>query len=216
MTNDQTGRTPRQTTGGSPAASTIMIVVTVIAVVVGFFILKRIRDDDGGSTAVRPPTQSTTAPSTTVDPLATTTTAGAPTTTGLVVAGTSVEVANISTASGVAKSLGTELQGKGFTVGKATNGTGPKLATSVVFYDPANPSAQPVANSVATLMGGIAVQALPTPIPITGGALDSGVGVLVMLGNDKAGKTLAQMAGTAAATTTVAGAVAAVTTTTKA
>jgi hypothetical protein len=207
MTNDQTGRTPRQTTGGAPAASTIMIVVTVIAVVVGFFILKKIRDDDGGTSAVRPPTQSTVAPSTTIDPLASTTTIGAPTTTGLVVAGTSVQVANISTASGVAKSLSTELQGKGFTLGKATNGTGTKLATSVVYYDPANPSAQPVANSVATLMGGIAVQALPPTVPITGGKVDTGVGVVVMLGNDKAGKTLAQMGAASGSTvTTVAGA----------
>ncbi|MEO5899488.1 MAG: LytR C-terminal domain-containing protein [Ilumatobacteraceae bacterium] len=205
MTNDQTGRTPRQTTGGAPAASTIMIVVTVIAVVIGFFILKRIRDDDGGSAVLRPPTESTVAASTTADPLASTTTVGAPTTTGLVVAGTSVQVANISTASGVAGSLTKELQGKGFTLGKATNGTGTKLATSVVFYDPANPSAQAVANSVATLMGGVAVQALPTPIPITNGTVDTGVGVVVMLGNDKAGKTLAQMAGSTAATTTVAG-----------
>lgn len=206
MTNDQTGRTPRQTTGGAPAASTITIVVTLIAVVVGFFIFYKIRNDDGGAVALRPPTESTVAPSTTINPLATTTTVGAPTTTGLVVAGTSVQVANISTAGGVAKSLTKDLQGKGFTLGKATNGTGPKLATSVVFYDPANPSAQAVANSVATLMGGVAVQALPTPIPITGGAVDSGVGVVVMLGNDKAGKTLAQMAGSTAATTAVAGA----------
>jgi hypothetical protein len=208
MTNDQTGRTPRQTTGGAPAASTIMIVVTVIAVVIGFFILKKIRDDGDSGSAVRPPTESTVASTTTADPLATTTTIGAPTTSGLVVTGTSVQVANISTASGVAAGLTKELQGRGFTLGKATNGTGPKLATSVVYYDPTNPSAQPVANSVATLMGGIAVEALPATIPVTGAKVDTGVGVLVMLGNDKAGKTLAQMAGAAgaASSTTVAGA----------
>jgi hypothetical protein len=184
-----------------------MIVVTVIAVVIGFFILKKIRDDGDSGSAVRPPTQSTVAATTTVDPLATTTTTiGAPTTTGLVVTGTSVQVANISTASGVAAGLTKELQGKGFTLGKATNGTGPKLATSLVYYDASNPSAQAVAGSVARLMGGIAVEALPTPVPITGGKLDTGVGVVVMLGNDKAGKTLAQMSGAAGAAGTVAGA----------
>jgi hypothetical protein len=216
MTNDQSGRTPRQTTGGAPAASTIMIVVTVIAVVVGFFILRKIRDDGDSGSSVRPPTNSTSTTVTTLDPALTTRTLGGTTTTGLVVAGTSVQVANISTASGVAAKLSTDLKGKGFTVGKATNGTGPKLATSVVYYDPANPSAQAVANSVATLMGGIPVQALPATLPITGGKLDANVGVLVMLGNDKANKTLAQMGGaTTGVTTTVAG-VAGATTTTKA
>jgi hypothetical protein len=211
MTNDQGGRTPRQTTGGAPATSAIMIVVAVIAIGVGFFILYKIRNDSDSSAAIRPPSNSTVT-TTTVNLALTTTTVGATTTTGLVVTGTSVEVVNASTGSGVAGKLTTELQGKGFTLAKATNGTGPKLAASVVYYDTTNPSAQPVANSVATLMGGIPVQAYPATLPITGGKAGTGVGVLVMLGNDRAGKTLAAMSGAsstvaaATATTTRAGA----------
>ncbi|MEO5724613.1 MAG: LytR C-terminal domain-containing protein [Ilumatobacteraceae bacterium] len=193
MSNDQTGQTPRRTTGGSPAASTIMIVVTVLAVVVGFFILKTIRDDGGSTSGPKSPGVGATT-STTMS--GATTTLVAPTTTqAMVFTGTSVQVANASTGSGVAGKLSTDLAGKGFTMAKATNAKGANLATSKVLYDPANSSAKAVADTVAVLMGGIEVAPLPAAVPTSEGKLPTGTGVLVMLGNDRAGKTLAQMGG---------------------
>jgi hypothetical protein len=61
-----------------------------------------------------------------------------------------------------------------------------------------------VAQTIATLMGNIEVQAMPSPPPVKDGQLATGVAVLVMLGNDKAGKSLDEMG--AATTTTAAGA----------
>ena len=214
MTNDQTGRTPRQTTGGSPAASTIMIIVTVVAVVIGFFILKSIRDDDGGTSGSPPATAGPGGSTTTSGGVATT----APPTTAVsdVKTGTSVEVANASGVGGAAGKTSDELKSGGFTMAAATNSTGPRLDVTVVYYDPTNPAALPVASTVARTMGVAAPGELPAPIPITGGKLGEGVGVLVMLGKDKAGKTLAQMSPTTVAGATATTAAAGATTTTKA
>lgn len=207
MTNDQTGRTPRQTTGGSPAASTIMIIVTVVAVVIGFFILKSIRDDDGGSSG-RPPTTNTSGGNTTVS-TPTSASVTPPTTAGEVKTGSSVQVANASGVGGAAGKLTTDLKNAGFATGKATDATGPKLDTTVVYYVATDPAAQPVAATVARSMGVGAPEAMPSPIPVSGGKLEDGVGVLVMLGKDKAGKNLTAMTTTTAAgagATSVAGA----------
>ncbi len=198
MTNDQTGRPPRQTTGGSPATSTIMLAVTVVAIVVGFLILRNIRNDDGGSVAPQ-------TPNTQVSNSTTSSVAGAvdvTTTTALVdvKTGTKVQVANSSSGQGVAGKLSKDLQANGFQTGKATNSTGASVAATTVYYDPANTSGQPVAETVARLLGGVTVQPLPAAIPIQGGALDTGVGVLILLGNDKAGKTIAEMSGASATT----------------
>ena len=75
---------------------------------------------------------------------------------------------------------------------EATNATSAQLEQSVVYYDPAVAAAQAVAESVATMMGGLAVDAVPTPVPIEGGALD-GAGVVVMLGTAQADKTLEEL-----------------------
>ena len=199
MTNDQTGRTPRQTTGGSPAVSTIMLIVTVVALVVGFLILRSIRNDGGGSvTGPIPGSQvsnnSTTTSSTPGVVDATTST------TALVdvKTGTKVQVANSSTGQGVAGKLKKDLEANGFTTGKATNATGARVAATAVYYDPVNPSGKPVADTVGRALGGVVPQPLPAAIPIDGGTLDTGVGVLILLGNDKAGKTIAQMSGASA------------------
>jgi hypothetical protein len=203
-TGDQTGRTPRQTTGGSPAASTIMIVVTVVAVVVGFFILKSIRDDGGGSSGNPPATAGPGATTTTLSTASSTlpgTTVAAEVKTG-----TKVQVANASGVGGVAGKMTDEIKAAGFDPGKATNSTGPKLSTSVVYYDSTNPAAQPVAETLARTMGLAAPQPLPSPIPVTGGKLDTGSGVLLMLGSDKANQPLSSSstspATTAGATST--------------
>ena len=82
---------------------------------------------------------------------------------------------------------------------EATNATSAQLELSIVYYDPAVAAAQAVADSVATMMGGLAVEAVPTPVPIEGGALD-GSGVVVMLGTAQADKTLEELSTPAAAT----------------
>ena len=71
------------------------------------------------------------------------------------------------------------------------NTTGTNLDASVVYYVAGDAAAQAVAQSVATAMGGIQVMEMPAEPPI-----DTGLGtstVLVMVGTDTAGKTLADL-----------------------
>jgi hypothetical protein len=187
-------RSPRQGIGGSPVGSTLSIVLAVVAVIVGFLILNNITDG-GGSDAGGSP--ESTVPDSVADTIAdtTTTTTEPP----LVLEGATVVVAN---ASGVPQSAGgmtTELTAVGFTMGSATNATESGLAASVVYYDPAIAASEAVAQSVARVMGGLAVETLPSPIPVEGGSLN-GAGVLVLLGTDEAGRTLAELATEAAPT----------------
>jgi predicted permease len=193
--------------------STVAIVVTVIALVLGFLILRNINDDDsdssGGSGAA-------TCVDTTPDSGLTTTTVGSTTTTTtpLVTEGSSVLVANCSTQNGVAGQMSTALASVGFTMAEPTNGT-VKLATSKVLYNPDDPNAKPVADSVAQLLGGLAVEPTGVPIPAGDGNWPANTGVLLMLGDDLAGKTLDQIAGNPTTGTTAAPTTAgAVTTTT--
>jgi hypothetical protein len=122
-----------------------------------------------------------------------------------------VIVANVSIVNGAAGQYTDAMGVLGFTTGTPTNGTGAKLETSVVYY---LPGGEAVAASVASATGSAAVvaQAMPDPIPVEGGALPDGATVLLMLGNDLAGKpvggatTATTTATTTAATsTTVAG-----------
>ncbi len=181
-------RSPRQGIGGSPVGSTLSIVLAVVAVIVGFLILNNITDDGGSGASGAP--ESTVPDSVAGSVVDTTTSTTEP---QLTLEGATVIVAN---ASGVPQSAGgmtTELTSAGFTMGTATNSTQSGLVASVVYYDPAIPAAQAVAESVARVMGGLAVETLPSPIPVEGGSLD-GAGVLVLLGTDQAGKTLAELA----------------------
>ena len=57
-----------------------------------------------------------------------------------------------------------------------------------------------MATTVSNLMGTVTVAEAPTPVPIEGGALPEGVDVLVLVGSDKADKTLDQMGASPAAT----------------
>lgn len=205
MSSDQPRR-GRDTaaSAGSPMGSTAAIIIAIVAVVAGFLILRQIRDDDGGTASVPDATTTvpldttpgtTVAPGTTL-PEVTTTTQFVP-----VVDGATVVVANASTVNGAAGVLTTALQGKGYTTVKATNATVKQDATTIL-YDVTNTGALAVANSLAVLLGGPIVQEVPSPAPIEGGVLPDGASVIVMLGSDKANKTLDQMG---APTTTVAG-----------
>jgi hypothetical protein len=176
--------------GASPVGSTAAIIIAVLAVVGGFLILRSLRDDSG-STA----TESTTTTAVVVETTAAPTTA-ASTTIPVVKEGATVVVANASGVNGAAGQLTTALEGDGYTMGKATNATA-KTEVTTVHYNPANPNALAVATTLAATLGGAAVSEVPSPAPIEGGALPTGVDVLVMLGADKAGKTLADMSGPA-------------------
>ncbi|MBI4932361.1 MAG: LytR C-terminal domain-containing protein [Actinobacteria bacterium] len=210
MSNDNAGRSPRSTSGGAPMGSTIAIVVTAVAVVLGFLILRKI--NDGGDTGSVAP-QTTLSAETTVDPNVSTTIAFTTTTAQqLVTTGTKVQVANASNASGTARQMSTALAGKGFDMADATNSTlSPKLDLTKVIYDANDPNALAVANSVAVVLGNVVVEVAPVPPPVESGAFAEGSGVIVLLGNDLAGKTLPAIAGepttgtTALPTTTLAG-----------
>ena len=110
----------------------------------------------------------------------------------MVYSGASVVVANCSSLNGVAGDLSLALSGLGWTTVKATNGT-VKLVTSKVLYNPDDPAAQPVANSIAKTLGGIKVEAAPAVLPAADGTWPEGSAVLVMLGDDYAGRTIAEI-----------------------
>jgi hypothetical protein len=202
MSNEQPSRPPRRSgSGASPMGSTLAIVIAIAAVVVGFLILKNIRsDDDDDATTPTIPATTTLDPavSNTIAPLLPsepTTTVFTPTTTGA-----KVLVVNSSHQNGVAKTLTTALQGQQFSMGEPTNGATKELVTKVQYKE-GDPAAESVARSVAALMGVAAVEIIPTPVLLQDPTLLVDNTVVVLLGDDKAGKTLAQMTGAEPSTT---------------
>lgn len=208
MTNEESGlgatrRTPRQGVGGSPVGSWLTIALAVIAVIIGFLILNNITDDGGSagdtSSATGGDTESATTgtgPVVSVDVPVT----EAPTTTTTiprVTTGASVLVANANTVGGSAGNMTKTLELAGYTMIDPVNASGPNLTDSIVYYDEAQAAAQDVANSVARDLGGVEVLVLPTPAPTESGDLGE-AGVLVLLGDAEAGKTLEELSGTPA------------------
>lgn len=193
-------RSPRQGIGGSPVGSTLSIVLAVVAVVAGFLILRNITDDGGGS-GNGGITADSTVPDTVDNTVAdtTTTTTEPP----LVTVGATVVVANASGVPGSAGRMTTELAGAGFEMAEATNATSSGLEASIVYYDPSIAASIDVAGSVARVMGDLAVETVPTPVPVEGASLN-GAGVLVMLGTNQADKTLAELDPAAQPTTVTA------------
>jgi len=122
----------------------------------------------------------------------TSTSSSTTTTTSLVVEGATVVVANSSIVSGAAGRMTDELAGAGFTTGTPTNGT-ERLEQSVVYYTDAD-GAEQVAQSVGVVLGGVEVDAMPDPIPTESGTLE-GAQVLLLLGNEQADQTLAELGG---------------------
>lgn len=197
MSNEQPSRPRKSGSSASPMGSTLAIVIAIAAVVVGFLILKNIRSDDGGGT-----TATTQPPASTLDPsLTVTTPAPLPTDPPITVfqpttQGASVIVANSSHQNGVAKTLSTALEGQQFTMVAPTNGS-EKVDKTKIQYKAGDPAAQQVAQSVAQLMGvTIPIEEMPTPVLLADPATLAEATVLILLGDDKAGKTLAQMTGT--------------------
>lgn len=192
-------RSPRQGAGGSPVGSWLTIALAVVAVIAGFLILRNINQDSGGAlpnrdssseadsgapgpgdTLVDVSVPVTEAPTTTVAPERVTT-------------GASVLVANANTVGGSAGNMTRTLELAGYTVEEPVNATGAPIETSIVYFDGAQASAEDVARSVARDLGGLEVLPVPTPPPTEDGDLD-GAGVLVLLGDEQAGKTIEELA----------------------
>jgi hypothetical protein len=69
-----------------------------------------------------------------------------------------------------------------------TDSNAEPLEESIVYYATGGSAIQAVAQSVARDLGGLAVQPMPTPIPVEGGSIGTAT-VLVMMGNDTAGES---------------------------
>lgn len=203
-------RTPRSGDGGAPVSGALAIVLAVIAVVAGFLILRSISGDEERQLGIPTGDGSPGAGDGTSDPADTTLPAGGttlpttPVTTqpAIVTEGASVMVVNANGQTGSAGQMTTALQsGAGFsTVGPGdAAGLDAPLDTSIVYYDAGQVAAIDVANSLNRVLGGdLSVTPLPDPAnpPVQGGN-PQGAGVILMLGLDKAGKTLAELNPTA-------------------
>jgi len=190
-------RNPRQGVGGSPVGSTLSIVLAAVAVIAGFLILPNLTQEDSSVVGSGdPPGQVVVAEgtTTTIDVGVSPTTA-APTTTApavLVTEGAVVVVANGNTVGGSAGRMSETLATAGYNMGTPVN-AGQTIDDSIVYFDPANPSAQAVAESVGRTLGNVSVLTVSTPAPTENGSLGE-AGVLVVLGNSQADKTLLQLA----------------------
>ncbi len=197
-------RSPRQGSSDSPVGSTLSIVLAVVAVIVGFLILRNLTQTDssadGDTGSVTPEVTSTTIDTGLTTTIATTSTTTVP----LVTDGATVVVANGNTIGGSAGRMAEELASVGFTMGTSINAID-TLDDSIVYYDTTVASAQQVAESVARVLGGVSVEPLGTPPPVESGSLD-GAGVLLVLGNNQADKTLETLAAEAAGSVTDLGA----------
>jgi LytR cell envelope-related transcriptional attenuator len=205
MSTEQPGRPGRSGTASAnaPVGSTVAIVVAIVATVLGFFVLKQIRSDSDDP-AVSAPNE-TTAPTTasTLPEITQPVITAAPTLPPPVIdAAITIVVANAADKKGVARNLTTELQALGFTLGEPTNGSA-NVDVTKVLWDDAVPAAQAVAESLGVQLGNVPVETIATPAPIDGGVLPEGVAIVVLVGKDKGGQTLAQMSGLAPITPVV-------------
>jgi hypothetical protein len=140
-----------------------------------------------------------TEPPVTLPPVVTT-----PPTVALVTEGAVVLVANASGIDGAAGRLSDRLAAAGFTMGAATNSSTAvsNLAVTQVYYVAGDPAALAVAQSVQAVLGGGAVELLELSLPAPTQSGDVGdAGVLVLMGNDVADKSLEELQGLAPATT---------------
>ena len=103
-----------------------------------------------------------------------------------------VIVANGNADNGSAGRMTDALRLAGFSTGEAVNSED-KVADSIVYYSGADGS-QDVAVNVAVALGGVDVESLPDPAPTESGSLDDG-GVLLLLGQNQADKTLEELNG---------------------
>jgi hypothetical protein len=189
-------RNPRQGVGGSPVGSTLSIVLAVVAVIAGFLILRNLTQEDSTAIGSSDPSEQVAGaggPTTTIDVGVTTTAAPVTTTTvALVTEGAIVVVANGNTVGGSAGRMSETLAGAGYNMGTPVD-AGQTIDDSIVYFDPANTSAQAVAESVGRTLGNVSVLTVSTPAPTVNGSLGE-AGVLVVLGKNQVDKTLLQLA----------------------
>lgn len=184
------GGAPRS---GPPMGSSVAIVVTAVAVLLAFFILRKVNDDGNNANPVVATTTETTAAI--IDLSSTIPGIDATTTTVFTKVGTAVQVVNVSNQDGVARNMSNALAAEGFTVVEPDTGT-IDLPVTKVLYNPDDPLALPVAQSVAILLNNCVVEASGPATPtLATGTWAPGSSVIVLLGSDLAGKTLAQIAG---------------------
>jgi len=198
-------RNPRVGDGGAPVSGAVAIVLALVAVVAGFLILNAI--SNGGDDALDFPVttsdsagddDATDGANTTIDPSQTTVGSLVPESTvpAIVTDGASVLVANANNVDGSAGQMQRALEtGPGFTVVGAVNGSAAvgNIEATVIYYNEANPQARAVADSVNEVLGGGSdVSVLPETPPTADGQMQ-GADVLIMLGIDKAGKTLEEL-----------------------
>ena len=202
---DGSSQIPRRRVGDSGASVSggLAMVLASIALIAGFFILRSISDGGnqaldfplGGSSGVDADASVSDVTTTTVAPLAeqTTTSTAAP----LVTTGASVIVANANGMGGTAGAMSRALESvAGFSMVDPTDAssTVPVLTTSVIYYEPSIAGSQAVAESLNRVLGGdLQVTALQSTPPTADGSM-GGAGVLLMLGTDKANKTLEELA----------------------
>ena len=165
-------------------------------------------DDDAATSSTSSSVAVTVAPLVTTPPTVASTVPPTTTTTlpELVTDGAKVIVANASGINGAAGRMTDALAIAGFSTGEATNSIEGQLPTTKVYFDPENPDAEAVANSVRIALGGGAIQVLPmeTPAPVESGEVGD-ASVVVAMGNDVADKSLAELQSGVAATTTTLG-----------
>lgn len=206
-------RRTRVNDGGAPVSGVLAMVLAVVAVLAGFFILRSITDggDDGGGLLFADETSSDASPGVAdddesvdstvpTDPTTTTTTEPP-----IVVEGAKVVVANANGIGGSAGNMTDALRlGPGFDTVTPTNASSstPELEQSIIYYDTTVPAAQVVADSLSRSLGGdVPVEPMPESIPTADGTLN-GAQVLLMLGTDKANRTLDELNPTQAAEVT--------------
>lgn len=210
MSYDNPGRTtrpPSRSSSSAPMGSTVAIVVTAIAVLLAFFILRKV-NESGDTSSVTPGTAGTeTIASTLVGDTTNTSAPVTETTSNFTKVGTSIQVINCSNQEGVARNMSNALGAEGFTTVAPDTGT-IDLPVTKIIYNPDDAAALNVANTLATYLANAVVEASGPNVPSLLGAWAPGSSVIVLLGDDFAGKTLAQIAGidttgtTSAATTT--------------
>ena len=185
MSNDQAsneGRGGRAAGNGVSVSTTLSVIVAAIAVLLGFLILRDVNRDRGDAGVPDQTGETTTLP---IDPSG----SSIPTeTTTLPRTGFKVMVANASGVTGSAGQMSTALQAQQFIVTQPTNAaeTVGKQTATKVYYVAGYESG---AAAVAQVLGGVPIEAVPTPPPVESGDLGEAT-VLVMLGTDLAGKLL--------------------------
>lgn len=108
---------------------------------------------------------------------------------------TMVQVANCSAQNGVARMMTSALGDVGFTMAAPTYCTlDPKLAASSLVFNEGTPGAADVAMTLAKILG-LNAEPADLPIPVETGVWAEGSGVVLLLGDDLAGKTLDQIQG---------------------